>query len=105
MATRTKTKKNGRQDATPGFAIRINEDTDLGIAMLLCEDEEGHYEPIGPCASIKEAWEIAASNMQYKRRELERDGDPGLCPWVYKIWAVGLDGVYRVAGEIHSSGL
>ena len=42
-------------DATPGFAIKLNDDTDLGIAMLILEDEEGAYEPVGTPATINEA--------------------------------------------------
>lgn len=30
-----------------GFAIPLQPDTDLGFAMLIAEDEEGHYEALG----------------------------------------------------------
>ena len=36
-----------RAAATPGFAIQILRDTDLGIATLIVEDEEGHYDVRG----------------------------------------------------------
>ena len=91
--------------ATPGFAIEIKDDTELGLAMLIAEDEEGHYEPIGCVVSISEACEIATSNLQHRMRELERGGDPGLCPYAYKVWATGLDGGYRIARELLATSL
>ncbi len=105
MKTTTKTKKNARQEATPGFAILIAKETDLGIAMLIAEDEDEHYEPIGPVASVNEAYEIADSNLRSKRREMERGGDPGLCPYAYRVWAAGIEGTYRTAWLILASEL
>ena len=90
--------------ATPGFAIEIKDDTQLGLAMLIVEDEEGHYEPVGVVASINEAREIAASDMRGRMRLLERDEDP-ICPYEYKVWAQGIDGDYRVAGTITAASL
>ena len=58
-------------------AIEIKDDTNLGLAILIAEDEEG--EPIGAAVSINEAREIAQSSLRAKRRRLERDEDPGLC--------------------------
>ncbi len=46
-----------------GFAIPLHPDTQLGLAMLIAEDEEGHYEPIGVASTINEAKEIAASDL------------------------------------------
>jgi len=31
---------------------------------------------------------------------LEDAEDPGICPAVYKLWARGIDGTYRLASEI-----
>ena len=94
-----------RERPTPGFAIAITDDTELSDAILIAEDEEGHYEPIGAVISINEAREIAKSNMEYKMRELERGGDPGLCPYEYKVWARGLLGVQRVAATLLATSL
>jgi hypothetical protein len=69
--------------------IEIKNDANLGLAILIAEDEEGNYEPIGAAVSINEAREIAQSNLRAKRRRLERDEHPGLCPFAYKIWAQG----------------
>lgn len=44
---------------TPGFAIRIKNDTELGLSVLIAEDDEGHTEPIAVVATINEAVEIA----------------------------------------------
>ena len=30
-------------------------------------------------------------------------GESPLCPYVYKVWARGIDGEYRVAGEIRDA--
>ncbi len=81
------------------------ETADLGLAMLIAEDEEGHYEPVAAVASITEAREIAASNMHAKQRRLEAGDDPGLCPYEYKVWASGIDGGYRVVGTINALSL
>lgn len=93
-------KKQTRTNATPGFAIEIKDDTELSSGMLIAEDEEGHYEPVGCVINISEGREIAESNMQHRRRQLERGNDPGLCPYCYKIWARGIDGNLHVAAEI-----
>lgn len=85
---------------TPGFAIRIGNDTELGLAMLIAEDEEGNIEPIAVASTINEAIELAQSNYRGKLRRVERDDDPGICPAVYKLWAQGIDGAYRLLHEI-----
>ncbi len=102
---RTANKNNARQDATPGFAIRVTDSTELGLAMLIAEDEEGRYQPIGCVVSINEAREIAASDLRGRMRELERGSDPGLCPYVYRVWATGLQGDYLQAAEILATSL
>jgi|SRR5579883_2496730 hypothetical protein len=90
---------------TPGFAIQIKDDTELGLAMLVAEDEEGHYEPVGVVVSINEAREIAAGDMSGRMRRLERGSNAGLCPYEYKVWAQGIDGDYRVASTINAASL
>ena len=42
-------------NATPGFAIEIGLDTNLGLAILLAEDEEGHCEPVAVVARSRSA--------------------------------------------------
>lgn len=83
-----------------GFAIPLQPDTDLGLAMLIAEDEEGHHEPVAVASTINEAKELAESDFRGRRRRLERGEDPGLCPYVYKVWAQGIDGYYLLAHEI-----
>jgi hypothetical protein len=87
-------------NAPAGFAFPLAGDTDLGLAVLVAEDEEGAYEPISVVRSINEAREIASDLLGKRMRRLERGGDPGLCPYIYKLWAWGVDGDYRVAAEI-----
>jgi hypothetical protein len=98
-----RTRKQTNTNATPGFAIELKPDTDLGIAMLIAEDEECHYEPVAVVANINEGREVAASDMRRRMRELERGGDPGLCPWIYKVWAHGVDGGYQIATEFDAA--
>ncbi len=87
--------KQSRTNATPGFAIEIKDDTELGLAMLIADLGDGHYQPIGVVVSINEAREIADSDFRGRCRRLEAGGDPGVCPHVYKVWAQGLEGDYR----------
>jgi hypothetical protein len=93
-------RKQQKQTPTNGFAIPLTDATDLGLAMLIAESEDGQYEPVGVVASIGEAREIAASDLKGRRRRLERNQDPGLCPYSYTVWANGVDGDYRVAIQI-----
>src|ERR1039458_3834500 len=88
-------KKQQRQKSSNGFAIPLTDSTNLGLAMLIAESEDGRYEPVGVVASISEAREIAGSDLQGRMRRLEHGGDPGMCPWAYKVWANGIDGDYR----------
>ena len=85
-----------------GFAIPLEPDTELGLAMLIAEDEDGHYEPVAVAATINEAKEIAESNLRSRMRSIERGEDAGLCPVRYKLWARGIDGDYRLAHEINA---
>lgn len=94
-----------QRPTTPGFAIVIKDDTELGLATLIAESEEGQYQPIGVVVSINEAREIAQSDLRMRMKELERGGDPGMCPYCYKVWAQGLEGTYRIAAEILATSL
>ncbi len=85
-----------------GFAIRLENDTDLGLALLIVEDQEGHYEPVANASTTNEAKELAADDLRCRRERFERDEDPGLCPCVYKVWARGTDGKFRLACEIEA---
>ncbi len=88
-----------------GFAIPLQPDTDLGLAMLIAEDEEGGYQPVGVASTINEAKEIAASDLAGRRCRLEHGDDPGLCPNEYKVWAQGVEGSYILATTILASTL
>jgi hypothetical protein len=68
--------------------------------MPIAEFEDGQYEPVGVVASIGEAREIAESDLQGRMRRLDRGGDPGLCPYAYKVRANGIDGACRIAIEL-----
>jgi hypothetical protein len=86
-----------------GFAIPLQPDTELGLAMLIAEDEEEQHEPIAVVATINEAREIAGDDLQRRMRDLERGDDPGICPYTYKLRARGIDGDYRIACDIDAT--
>jgi hypothetical protein len=85
-----------------GFAIPLEDDTDLGLALLIAEDDEGRYQQVANVSTINEAKELAAADLRCRRAHLERDEDPGLCPYAYKLWARGVDGQFRLACEIEA---
>ena len=47
-----------------GFAFPLQPDTELGLAMLIAEDEEGHHAPVAVASTINEAKEIAESDLR-----------------------------------------
>ena len=83
-----------------GFAIPLQPDTDLGLAMLIAEDDDGGHEPVAIVGTIAEARETAREDLRTRMRCLEADQEAGLCPVIYKVWARGIDGGYRLACEI-----
>ena len=97
---KTTTKKPAR--TYNGFAVPVEPDTELGLAMLIAEDEDGRYEPVAIAATINEAKEIAQSDLRSRMRSIERGEEAGLCPVRYKLWARGIDGDYRLAHEINA---
>ena len=103
MATRrsllTRAERDARKNATPGFAIKIEDDTELGLAILTAEFADGPSQPIAVVISINEAKEMVEGNMRQRMRDLDRGGEPA-CPECYKVWAQGLGGEYIVAREI-----
>ena len=91
----------GKQPKTNnGFAIPLQPDSDLGLAMLIAESEDGQHEPVAAVGTISEAREAAASDLRHRMQRLESGDDAGLCPTLYKVWARGIDGTYRTACEI-----
>jgi hypothetical protein len=46
-----------------GFAIALQPDTDLGLAMPIAEDEEGRNQPVSVVSTIREAVEFAKSDF------------------------------------------
>ena len=93
-----RTKK--QDESYNGFAIPLQPDTELGLAMVIAEDEEGHHAPVAVASTINEAKEIAESDLRGRMGRLECGDDPGIRPYTYKVWARGIDGDYRIAYEI-----
>jgi hypothetical protein len=94
--------KTEKQMSNSGFAIPLENDTDLGLALLIAEDEDGDYEPVASATTINEAKGLAAEDLRCRRARLERDENPGLCPYAYRLWARGMDGEFRVACEVEA---
>jgi len=94
---RTKNQNNTARQS--GFAVTITETTDLGLAMLIAESEDGHYEPVAGVGSLNEAREIARDDFAARMLALEKGDDP-LCPHAYKVWARGTNRKYQLAYEI-----
>ena len=78
----------------------IRPDADLGLAMLVAEDEEGGYEPVAIASTLSEAYELAASDMALRMNQLNQGNDPGLCPARYALWVRGQRGEYANPIEI-----
>jgi len=78
---------------------RIDDDADLGIAILIAETEDGQYEPIGPVATINEAIECANHDMASRMRDLDLGGEPA-CHELYRVWARDFEGEYTVVFEM-----
>ena len=79
-------------DATPGFSIKLEDDTELGRAMLVLEDAEGHYEPVDVVSTINEARELASSHFRSALKTR-----PFFAGRIYRVWARGFSGAYTVA--------
>jgi hypothetical protein len=90
--------KQTKQMPTPGFAIRITPQTELGLAMLIAETEDGRYEPVAVVATVAEAQEIAKSDFARRIKETAM-GEDIACPSRYAIWAQGLGGEYKPLHE------
>ena len=78
----------------------IRPDADLGLAMLIAEDDEGGYEPIAVTSTLNEAYELAASDMARRINQLNRGNEPGFCPARYALWLRGQRGEYANSIEI-----
>ena len=87
-----RTTKQTKTPATPGFAIEIKDNTELGLAILVAVYEGGGYRPVGVAISINEAREIAESHQRnYTGAKIAG----------YDLWAQGLEGGYvRLAAPI-----
>ena len=90
---------NQQTTTNNGFAIPLQPDTDLGLAMLIAEGEDGGHEPVAVVATIREARGVASSDLRDRMRRMDQ-GDDCLCPEVYKLWARGVGGSYRLVCEI-----
>ena len=58
-----------------GFAIPLQSDTDLGLAMLIAEGEDGGHEPVAVVATIREARGVASSDLRDRMRRMDQGDD------------------------------
>lgn len=79
----------------------IGETTELGIALLIAESEDGTYQPVATVSTIREGREFATSDMRSRMQELERGADP-MCPARYLIWARNRSGEYATVTVIEA---
>ena len=70
----------------------LRPDSDLGLAILIAADDDSAYEPVNVVSTLREAYEIAASDMAGRRKRLERGDEPGICPARYELWVPGHSG-------------
>ena len=94
-----RTTKQTKTNTTPGFAIEIKDDTELGLAILIAEFGDETYQPVGVVVSINEAREMADGDMRGRMRDLEAGKTPA-CPERYVVWAQAIGGDYRQAKKI-----
>jgi hypothetical protein len=80
----------------------ISESTELGIGFLIAESEDGAYEPVGAVATIREAREIADSDMRRRMQQLETGSEP-MYPFRYRVWAQGAEGKLSSVAEFEAN--
>lgn len=90
------------QRNTKGLAFTIQPNTQLGLAMLIVEDEERNYEPVAAVSTIREAREIADYDFEMRLQQTDR-GESVLCPFRYKVWAQDGEGTFQVAFAMDDS--
>lgn len=81
------------------IATTAPEEIELGLAMLVLETEDGEYLPISVVSTVREAKELASSDVATRLRNLDKCAEP-LCPYTYRLWARGANGAYRVKAEM-----
>ncbi len=90
------------QRNTKGLSFPIQPNKQLGLAMLIVEDEERNYEPVATVSTIGEAREIAAYNLEMRLQQTEQ-GEDVLCPFRYKVWAQGGGGTFQIVFAMDDS--
>jgi hypothetical protein len=65
-----------------GFALPLQPSTDLGLAMLIAESENGQHETVAVVGTISEARDFAHSDFRDRIRRLEQGEDAVLCPFL-----------------------
>jgi hypothetical protein len=80
----------------------ITETTDLGIGMLIAESEDGAYQPVAAVSTIREAREMAHSDLRGRMSRFEKGEEP-MYPARYLVWARNDRGDFVTVAEIESN--
>ena len=78
---------------------QFNESAELGFgSLLIAEDDDGGYDPVGVVTTIREARELATEDFRSRIADLENGGGP-LCLASYAIWVRRFNG-YEVLRRV-----
>jgi hypothetical protein len=72
------------------------------MGILVAEPEDGAYQPVATVDTIREAREMAASDMRARMSRPEQGSD-SLCPARYLVWARNAAGDYATVAEIEAN--
>jgi hypothetical protein len=93
-------------DEAPGMTLEVTllgnageAAHELGLAILIAEDETGTYEPVAVVSTVSEAIELVTRDLSQRRRDIER-GESPLCPYQYTLWHRNHYGTYRAEYRI-----
>ncbi len=64
----------------------------LNILIAEAEEPEFGYEVIAVVNGETEARELAASDLVSRLNRLDKNEDPGICPYVYRMFQRGIEG-------------
>jgi hypothetical protein len=73
--------------------------TDLGLAILMVEAPDGASQPVAVVATLREAREIAQSDLARRTKSLG-SAEKAVCPAGYTVWVRNGEGEYIRAAEI-----
>jgi hypothetical protein len=79
----------------------VTETSDLGLGMLIAESEDGAYQPVAAVSTIREAREMADSDLRGRMSRFEKGEEP-MYPARYLVWARNDRGDFTSVAEIEA---